>query len=318
MSLIWKCLWKQFQSLPKGGKPKANEFTVLAGIVMERTDNDCLRCVALGTGLKALPFKQLSPSGNTVNDSHAEVICRRSFKRFLLHQMALASAEKDPDSIFSFTPRDASECEDEDPMRPIFHLKAGIRFYFYVSQSPCGDASMDYLIHAQTEEERISNELKKKQFLETHSGEEVDPLGPLRPLVTGRVLRGRMEFEERGIARTKPSRIDSDLSASMSCTDKMTRWNGLGWGGSIVALLAGTIRMDAIIVAEGFHKESLGRSLIDRVLNSKLGMDFESNLPILLEDVESPFPFSRSTLGFSASPCSTGKRVISSHPLIFV
>lgn len=278
---------------------------------MERTDNDSLRCVALGTGLKALPFKQLSPSGNTANDSHAEVICRRSFKRFLLHQMALACSENDPESIFCFTPRDESELEDEDPTTPFFQLKDGIRFYFYVSQSPCGDASMDYVIHAQTEEERISNELKKKQFLENHSGQEVDPLGPLRPLVTGRVLRGRMEFEERGIARTKPGRIDSDLSASMSCTDKITRWNGLGWGGSIVALLAGPIHMSAIIVAEGFHKESLRRSLIDRVLNSKLGMDFESRLPVLLEDTESPFPFSRAALGFSASPCSTGNSVFS-------
>jgi hypothetical protein len=119
------------------------------------------------------------------------------------------------------------------------------------------------------------------------------------------VLRGRMEYEERGIARTKPGRIDSDLSASMSCTDKITRWNALGWGGSIVALLAGPICMDAIIVAEGFHRDSLRRSLVDRVLNSNLSKDFEARLPVLLQDAESPFPFSRATMGFSASPCST-------------
>ncbi|KAJ8972476.1 hypothetical protein NQ314_000169 [Rhamnusium bicolor] len=78
------CL-KHFKTLPKSGKPKSNEWTILSCIVLEFNGN--LNIVALGTGSKCIGKNKLSNSGDILNDSHAEVICRRSFLRFLYSQM---------------------------------------------------------------------------------------------------------------------------------------------------------------------------------------------------------------------------------------
>lgn len=80
--------FSKFRSLPKTGKPKAaSEWTVLSCILQHRSAGDRLDVVALGTGTKCLSGDMLSMSGDRLNDSHAEVIARRAFLRYLLDQM---------------------------------------------------------------------------------------------------------------------------------------------------------------------------------------------------------------------------------------
>ena len=86
-SSIATAVLSQFNKLPKKGKPtiKSNglsEWTVLAGIVITSNDLSSPQCVALGTGLKCLPKIMLNHCGLAVNDSHAEVICRRNWQRY--------------------------------------------------------------------------------------------------------------------------------------------------------------------------------------------------------------------------------------------
>ncbi|GJQ67817.1 hypothetical protein Trydic_g16589 [Trypoxylus dichotomus] len=68
-----------FSKLPKTGKPTRSEWTILSTIVKDDTKMNTLEVVALGTGTKCIGVNQMSTNGDILNDSHAEIICRRSF-----------------------------------------------------------------------------------------------------------------------------------------------------------------------------------------------------------------------------------------------
>lgn len=88
-----------YGALPNHGKPgvRSNgvpEWTVLAamGLVLPRGSEGLsgslpeIRVVSIGTGVKVLPAVRLPPLGDTVHDSHAEVLARRGFRRWLIHE----------------------------------------------------------------------------------------------------------------------------------------------------------------------------------------------------------------------------------------
>jgi hypothetical protein len=90
----------KYADLPKNGKPSPTEWTILAGLVASRSQqsegnqdaswhDDEVAVVALATGNKCLSASKLRPDGRALNDSHAEVLTRRSFIHFLQTQMLL-------------------------------------------------------------------------------------------------------------------------------------------------------------------------------------------------------------------------------------
>jgi tRNA-specific adenosine deaminase 1 len=210
----------KFKSLHK----KLDKFTVIAGIVME--NQDVLECVAMGVGTKSLPDKLVDSNGFLLKDSHAEVICKRNFCRFLLYRL-------DSD-LFELVVSKRRK------------LKSNIRFHLYISQAPCGDASMAQLDMEQTDHERTENEYKRQKF--RHSPE------------CG-IIRGRLGYSQFGRLRTKPGRIDSDVSSCMSCSDKIARWNCLGWQGSALSLFIEPVFIESITIGDYFDREHLHRSL---------------------------------------------------------
>lgn len=64
--------FKKYSELGKNGKPRSNEWTLLAGFVMELPDGS-LRLVSLATGTKCIGKSKMSSTGSVLNDSHAEV-----------------------------------------------------------------------------------------------------------------------------------------------------------------------------------------------------------------------------------------------------
>eukprot|EP00062_Callorhinchus_milii_P005189 gi/632944402/ref/XP_007887489.1/ PREDICTED: tRNA-specific adenosine deaminase 1 isoform X1 [Callorhinchus milii] len=128
--------------LPKKGLPKFGwEWTLLAAVVKVEgnigTEPGCssesndvnLEVVSMGTGSKCIGQSSMKKNGNIVNDSHAEVIARRGFLRYLYYQ--LKQAFKDKDSIFTAGKENRK-----------WHLKPRISFVLFISHTPCGDASI--------------------------------------------------------------------------------------------------------------------------------------------------------------------------------
>ncbi|GAQ88584.1 adenosine-deaminase (editase) domain-containg protein [Klebsormidium nitens] len=149
---ISACALKAYGSLKKSGKPSGQEFTCLAAIVA--TSSDCKSeswVVSIGTGTKCLGRSRLSPAGDVVNDSHAEVIAKRGLQRLLYRdlEVLLSEATDDTDDVkvdkrragqgpLLLCMKVADEGTEEE--RKAFRLKPGLKLHLYVSQAPCGDA----------------------------------------------------------------------------------------------------------------------------------------------------------------------------------
>ncbi|KAI9497150.1 hypothetical protein BDB00DRAFT_17660 [Zychaea mexicana] len=130
-----------FKRLPKSGKPTRHEnekaeWTVLACILevyARSAEEYSIQVVSLGTGLKCLPYSKLCKQGQMVHDSHAEVIAKRGFQRYVLDQIirvGRTSQEQQEEGPFCVT----------DAGRVI--LKSGYSFHMYISQSPCKSLSL--------------------------------------------------------------------------------------------------------------------------------------------------------------------------------
>ncbi|XP_033626318.1 tRNA-specific adenosine deaminase 1-like isoform X2 [Asterias rubens] len=129
------CIKHYNDALPKKGKPQVNrEWTLLAAVVQNSaasmTATDGLKVVAMATGSKCIGQNKMSKEGNIINDSHAEVLARRAFIRYLNEQLHFAYSDQ-RESIFT-GPDQNFKC----------HLKDDVEFYFFTSHTPCGDASI--------------------------------------------------------------------------------------------------------------------------------------------------------------------------------
>jgi tRNA-specific adenosine deaminase 1 len=95
-----------------------------------------LHVVALGTGTKCLGGRSRSAAGDVLHDSHAEVLARRALLAWLYRQLELAApaaagAPAASQAALVWCP-DSGTCA----------LQPGIHLALYVSQPPCGDASI--------------------------------------------------------------------------------------------------------------------------------------------------------------------------------
>ena len=90
------------------------------------------------------------------------------------------------------------------------------------------------------------------------------------PLVGG-AARGRNGYSLFGVLRTKPGRADSPPTLSMSCSDKIARWNVLGIQGALASRVLWPIYVSNIVIGEvdlhmqGVVREDCERAFVDRL-----------------------------------------------------
>ncbi|XP_037372069.2 tRNA-specific adenosine deaminase 1 isoform X2 [Talpa occidentalis] len=334
--------------LPKQGKPGPNrEWTLLAAVVkiQPAADQACdypdqqvqvtKEVIAMGTGTKCIGQSKMRKSGDILNDSHAEVIARRSFQRYLLHQLHLAAALKE-NSIFV-----------PGTQRGLWRLKPDLSFVFFSSHTPCGDASIIPMLEfedqpccpvsrdgASNPAVDISGNLEtpgdKRKYedpecslnkkirpepgtpareitngaahYQNSSNQESDPVPPsvsssavltaegLADVTTeapgcakvvdvyrtgAKCVPGEAGdsgqpgalYHQVGLLRVKPGR--GDRTCSMSCSDKLARWNVLGCQGALLMhFLEEPIYLSAVVIGKcPYSQEAMQRALITRCQN---------------------------------------------------
>jgi len=239
-------------SLTKKGKPQAGkEWTILAAVLIQIIDgkNSSCHVASMGTGSKCVGQGKLSRSGDILHDSHAEITARRAFLRYLYSNLN----------------------------------EKGVSVIFFSSHTPCGDGSIipksEDLGDSSTElqatsectttsfKEREAQEPPRKMFKKDdihRTGAKCVKEGPQDPHLSG------TEHHVTGALRTKPGRGDQTLS--MSCSDKMAKWNILGIQGSLIMnFLENPIYISHIILGQSpFCQAAMKRAILDRFETSKI------------------------------------------------
>ncbi|XP_043473056.1 tRNA-specific adenosine deaminase 1 [Leptopilina heterotoma] len=272
---IAKLCLDKYKTLKKTGKPTANEWTVLSGIILE--NNKQLTVVALCTGTKCLSGRELITTkideiGNKLSDSHAEILARRAFQRYLYSQIELIMNSKESDVFFK-KKEGKIEC------------KENVSFHFFSSQTPCGDCSIIPKRHSNSGDDN-GREIKKMKLNESEKIEEtIEFENDIHR--TGAKCINNDERQDLhlsgenyhvvGPLRTKPGR--GDRTMSLSCSDKMAKWNVVGIQGSLLSLLIPEIKLKTIIIGGNcpFSLEAMERGLFKRFDNSTGPRIFQSS-----------------------------------------
>lgn len=325
--LVSNTCYRKYSILPKTGKPNSKQCTVLAGIVKivgEPSSKSVVNVVSLGTGSKCIGPSKMNP--NRLNDSHAEIIARRGFLRYLYSQINIA-IQNGSSSIFE------RDCESKK-----FVLKDSITFHFFVSHTPCGDASIfpkSLMIH-ESDENTLGlvtfDQVEDKNCMIKDIGSQItkskeESGGGKRSLddaeceiavkrvadinrtgskcVVSETLQDPllpgMKYHVLKALRNKPGRGERCLS--LSCSDKMARWTAVGIQGALLSLLlTKPVYLHSIVIGGGcpFSEQALKRAVVDRLSCVSLKTPFRVAVPVFLQ---STIPFSDGRVN-NKKPCA--------------
>lgn len=217
---------------------------VIAGFVMEDTESEEMKIVSLGSGTRCITGDHMSMEGTVVNDSHAEVIARRSVMRFFYKQMQAYYGPDPEGTIFVDAMEESS---------PLLRVKSNLKFHLYISTAPCGDGAQfsrgdEKNRDPPTEDQHKPTMQGKQGLLRTkiEGGEGTIPTGlNQNPLTWDGVLRG-------------------ERLRTMSCSDKVGRWNVLGLQGALLSSFMEPVYMSSLILGSLHHHGHLSRAVCCR------------------------------------------------------
>uniref|UniRef100_A0A673AV21 Adenosine deaminase RNA specific B2 (inactive) n=1 Tax=Sphaeramia orbicularis TaxID=375764 RepID=A0A673AV21_9TELE len=256
---IFHLVREKYRSLVGGCSPAHARHKSLAGIVMTRDlDLRHAQVVALSTGTKCINGEYLSDQGQVVNDCHAEVTARRALLRFLYAQLELFLSKRPEDWDESIFVRH-KECS--------YRLRDNVHFHMYVSTSPCGDGRLNSPYEITTDLHSSRHLMRKhRSHLRTkiESGE------------------GTVPVRCRGPVQTWDGVLQGEQLITMSCTDKITRWNVLGLQGALLSHFVEPVYLHSLTVGSLRHTGHLGRVLNQRQERlGPLATTYRRNQPLL-------------------------------------
>jgi len=191
-----------YEKLPKKGKPqKLKEWTLLSAVIMKscklsenKNDDYKLKAVALGTGSKCIGKSQMSLKGDIINDSHAEILARRSFLRFLYEELGRVSSGR-PSEVFTHPDPEKDNC---------CSLQLGVSFHFFTSHTPCGDASIFPKEPSHNIRESTSDELNTSTIVKDELITDVQRKEDIQNVVDRESNNAKEQLDERKKSRFDP------------------------------------------------------------------------------------------------------------------
>jgi len=247
---VGKMILEKFEALTAGNMVAARR-KVIAGVVMSRGEEmQDLEIVCTTTGTKCINGEYMSVSGKGLNDCHAEILSRRCLMRFLYDQLeSIKPDAKIPDM-----------CVLEKREKGGYRLKKGIRFHLYINTAPCGDARIfspheDKNGSAGEDNDRHYNRRSRGQLrTKIESGEGTIPVSSADGIQTwDGVMQGARLL-------------------TMSCSDKVCRWNVVGVQGALLSYFLEPVYFHSIILGSLFHSTHMLRAVTGRVQSNVSGL----------------------------------------------
>ncbi|XP_059356533.1 double-stranded RNA-specific editase 1-like isoform X2 [Carassius carassius] len=221
---------------------------VLAGVVMTTgTDVKDAQVICVSTGTKCINGEYMSDRGLALNDCHAEIIARRS--------LISNNKEEHQKSIFT-------QCDKRG-----FRLKDNVQFHLYISTSPCGDARIFSPHEAGVEDQGDRHPNRKAR-------------GQLRTKIESG--EGTIPVRSSNTIQTWDGVLQGERLLTMSCSDKIARWNVVGIQGSLMSYFTEPIYFSSIILGSLYHADHLSRAMYQRIADIEdLPQQFTLNRPLL-------------------------------------
>ncbi|NXH53267.1 DSRAD deaminase, partial [Rhabdornis inornatus] len=239
---------------------------ILAAIIMRRGNKGLGVVVSIGTGNRCVKGEELSLKGETVNDCHAEIISRRGFVRFLYSELM----KYDPSN-----PSSAEESIFEQAGGKKLKIKSSVTFHLYVSTAPCGDGALfDKSCSDQ------ANEMGQPQHQPLF---ENPKQGKLRTKVENG--EGTIPVESSDIVPTWDGIQHGERLRTMSCSDKILRWNVLGLQGALLSHFLEPVYLHSVTLGYLYSQGHLTRAICCRMerdgntLKEKLQAPYHINHP---------------------------------------
>ncbi|CAI5743056.1 unnamed protein product [Peronospora destructor] len=291
-----------------------SEWTVLAGIVLQTRSppsstpqvvpTDTFRVLTAATGNKCLGRRDLNANGLVVNDCHAEVLARRALLRYLYIE-ALLCKENKPES------NEQSIFEYHSTSRRLV-LKPQHSLHLFISEAPCGDAAI-YELRQEVVDQLVQQRTAGCNTTDDETGNQVPyrselrVTGAKRPRHRDTLLPDKRFTQTAGVARVKSGRSDLPLdkqTLSMSCSDKLAKWNALGLQGSLLLQWFEPVFLSSICVSRDDkamsvvkQERALRRAVCTRLKErgalTKRAQLSSCNVHVLSDVVSDVCPFSR-------------------------
>jgi double-stranded RNA-specific adenosine deaminase len=239
---------------------------VIACMVMKSSSQDPGRVVSLGAGNRCITGQRISLEGKKVNDSHAEILARRGLVRVFYKELSHFFAGKE--SIFIKKTNIGKLC-----------LKDGVTFHLYISTAPCGDGAL--FSPREAGSVAAGGEAMTRKHNPTFTSK---VQGILRTKIEDG--EGTLPIDLDAPPQTWDGLLQGGRIRTMSCSDKICRWNVLGLQGALLSHLIQPVYLDSLTLGYLYDHGHLSRAVCCRLqhrndLNDRLPRGYHVNHPCI-------------------------------------
>ena len=239
---------------------------VIACMIMKTSNQDPGRVVSLGAGNRCITGQRISLEGKKVNDSHAEIVARRGLLRVFYKEINKCFAGKE--SVFIKKGNAAKLC-----------LQDGVTFHLYISTAPCGDGAL----FSPREGANVAGGVESltRDHTPTFTSKQQ---GILRTKIEDG--EGTLPIDFDAPPQTWDGLLQGERLRTMSCSDKICRWNVLGLQGSLLSHFIQPVYLDSLTLGYLYDHGHLSRAVCCRLqhkddLNARLARGYHVNHPCI-------------------------------------